>query len=206
MGGTGWQEYNLTFRRQAAVDSSLPRNTLLPGLQVATLVGSHGSSWGTICSLCREPNHNANQCTLTVLQQWVRSPFETPRNFDSRYRRSETVLQICASGNRGTCALPHSCTYRHICTVRQRRHTCKGIECLDGHEGSEFTNGSSRWKGFQVRLWFLGIEYSTSHCLMVMCLVCVVIIMDWVEGPLVSVYGLICCHCFIHSIFCSVSG
>lgn len=49
MGGTGWQEYNLTFRRQAAVDSSLPRITLLPGLQVATLVGPRGSSWGTIC-------------------------------------------------------------------------------------------------------------------------------------------------------------
>ena len=61
----------------------------------------------------------------------------------------------------------------------------KGIECLDGHEGSEFTNGSSRWKGVQVRLWFLGTEYSISHCLMVMCLVCVVIFMDWVEGPLV---------------------
>ena len=105
-----------------------------------------------------------------------------------------------------TCALPHSCTYRHICTVRQRRRTCKGIECLDGHEGSEFTNGRSRWKGVQVRLWFLGIEYSISQCLMVMCLVCVVIIMDWVESPLVSVYGLICCHYFIHIIFCSVSG
>ena len=121
----------------------MPWNTLLPGLQVATLEWSHGSSWGTICSLCREPNHNANQCTLTVMQQRVRSPFEIPRNFDSRYWRSETVLRICASWNRGTCALPHSFTYRHICTVRQRRHTCKGIECLDGQEGSEFTNGSS---------------------------------------------------------------
>ena len=81
--------------------------------------------------LMPEPNHNANQCTLTVMQQRVRSPFETPRNFDSHYRRSETVLRICASWNRGTCALPHSCTYMHICTVCQRRHTCKGIECLE---------------------------------------------------------------------------
>ena len=48
-GGTGWQEYDCTFRRQAAINSSLPWNTLLPGLQAATLVGTRGAGWGTFC-------------------------------------------------------------------------------------------------------------------------------------------------------------
>ena len=35
-GGNGWQEYNHTFCRQAAIDNSLPWNTLLLGLQAST--------------------------------------------------------------------------------------------------------------------------------------------------------------------------
>ena len=139
-GGTGWQEYDRTFRRQAAIDSSLPQNTLIPGLQAATLVGSHGASWGTFCTLCREPDHNANQCTLTVMQQRVWSPAETPRSFDRRRQRPETILGICSSWNQGTCAFPLSCTYRHVyagCQGRPRR-----IECPDGQDQSE----SHQWQ------------------------------------------------------------
>ena len=126
-GGTGQQEYDRTFQRQAAIDSSLPWNTLLPGLQAATLVGNLGASWGTFCSLCREPDHNCNQCALTVMQQQVQSPAETPRSFDCRLRRPETILRICASWNRGTCGFPPACTYRRICAVCRRGH--KRIEC-----------------------------------------------------------------------------
>ena len=134
-GGTGWQEYDRTFRRQAAIDSSLPWNTLVPGLQAATLVGPRGASWGTFCTLCREPDHNANQCALSVMQQRVRSPAETPKSFDRRYRRPETVLGICSSWNRGTCAFPLSCTYRHVCGACQGRH--KRFECPDAQDRPE---------------------------------------------------------------------
>ncbi len=51
-------------------------------------------------------------------------------------RRPETTFTICASWNRGTCAFPGSCTYRHICGYCQLGH--KGIECPTAPEGSEY--------------------------------------------------------------------
>ena len=42
-GGNGWQEYDRSFRRQAAIDATLAWNTLSPGLQASTLVGVGGA-------------------------------------------------------------------------------------------------------------------------------------------------------------------
>ena len=69
-GGNGWQEYDRSFCRQAAIDSSIPWNTLVPGPQAATLVGS-GTGAGVFCTLCREPDHSAPQCALSPVQQPV---------------------------------------------------------------------------------------------------------------------------------------
>ena len=137
--GNGWQEYDRTFRRQAAIDSSLPWNTLLPGLQATTLIGAHTTP-GLFCSLCREPDHIATQCALTVMQQPVRPLPDSLRSVDRRpqrpQRRPETILGICASWNRGNCAFPGSCTYKHVCAVCQLDH--QGIECPDAPEGSPY--------------------------------------------------------------------
>ena len=57
-GGNGWQEYDRTFRRQAAIDPHLPWHTLHPGLQAATVLSNRGTSGGTICIICREPDHS----------------------------------------------------------------------------------------------------------------------------------------------------
>ena len=143
-GGNGWQEYDRTFRRQAAIDSSLPWNTLVPGLQASTLVG-YSSGRGTFCSFCREPDHNSNQCALTVMQQPLLSgpPIDTRRVLDVSARRPqrlprrpETILGICASWNHGRCAFPGSCTFKHICAVCQLGH--RGMECPTAPEGSEY--------------------------------------------------------------------
>ena len=63
-GGTGWQEYGRTFCRQAAIDTSLPWNILVLGLQAAMLLGNCSSppglfvacarSWITALSVCPE--------------------------------------------------------------------------------------------------------------------------------------------------------
>ena len=91
---------------------------------------------GTFCSLYWELDYNTNQCALAVTQQHVRPHVEMPRNFDHHSWRPETILGICASWNRGTCAFPRSCTFRHVCAVCQRGHI--GIECPDAQEGSEY--------------------------------------------------------------------
>ena len=150
-GGNGWQEYDRSFRRQTAIDPSIPWNTLLPGLQASTLVGS-GTGAGVFCTLCREPDHSAPQCALAPVQQPIlptpnsvlhhnRPPLPahyTPavRRTFRPPRRPETTLTICGSWNRGTCSFPGSCTYRHVCGYCQLDH--KGIECPTAPEGSEY--------------------------------------------------------------------
>ncbi len=136
-GGNGWQEYDRSFRRQAAIDPSIPWNTLLPGLQASTPMGS-GTGTGTFCTLCREPDHSALQCALAPIQQPT-LPTHNPVLPQSRPlvpnsytpavwrtfrppRRPETTFTICASWNRGTCAFPGLCTYRHICGYCQLGH------------------------------------------------------------------------------------
>ena len=142
--GNGWQEYDRSFRRQAAIDNTLPWNTLIPGLQAATLLGTNNGQ-GLFCTICREPDHNTAQCSLTSMQQPVHrvyspSPVHNPapisRNTFWPSRRPKTLLGIFASWNRGTCAYPGSCTYKHICGACQLDH--KGIVCPVAPEGSPY--------------------------------------------------------------------
>ena len=143
--GNGWQEYDRSFHRQAANDSSLPWNSLSPGLQASTLIGNR-SGMGTFYTICREPDHVVGQCALAILQQPIRPPVSitnTPRTTASNTRHSlrpprhpETILGICASWNCGNCAYPSSCTLKHVCAVCQLHH--RGIKCADAPEGSEY--------------------------------------------------------------------
>ena len=69
-GGLGWLDYDRIFRQQVALDSSLPWNTLHPGLQAATLVTQFPTP-PVFCTLWREADHSASGCALTYLQQPV---------------------------------------------------------------------------------------------------------------------------------------
>ena len=106
-GGNGWQEYDRTFRRQAAIDPHLPWHTLHPGLQAATVLSNRGTSSGTTCSICREPDHSVGQCALFGVQQ----PLLPPASSSSQFQRSRRVDQVCTSWNRGNCAFLGSCMY-----------------------------------------------------------------------------------------------
>ncbi len=134
-GGNTWQDYDRAFRRQAAIDTALPWNTLLPGLQAATLSGPSLNRGGTLCTICREPDHNASQCALAIMQQPLLSVQGNPsRNPARPSRRFESGQNICASWNRGPCAFPGVCTYKHECAVCHLDH--KGITCPTAPEGS----------------------------------------------------------------------
>ena len=68
-GGSGWMEYDRVFRKQAAIDSSLPWNSLQPGLHASSILSQRSSSEGMFCALCKGPDHLAAQCALAYLQQ-----------------------------------------------------------------------------------------------------------------------------------------
>ena len=113
-GGSGWQEYDRSFRRQAAINMSIQWNTLQPGLQPATLVGSGGTP-GVHCHICREPDHSATQmrprsssttCAPGPIAYRTSGPATAPRRISRPPRRPESLLGICASWNRGVCAFP----------------------------------------------------------------------------------------------------
>ena len=134
-GGGGWQEYDRSFRNQAAIDPTLRWNTLLPDLQASTILG-HGMGRGTYCSLCRGVDHQAAQCALTYLQQPLVSSQQSPTAAaisrpptDSRSRASRPAYRICTSWNLGSCIYPGTCTFRHICLVCRQSHRAK--DCPD---------------------------------------------------------------------------
>ena len=64
--GNGWLDYDAAFWKQAEIDSSLPWNTLHPGLQVKMILGQGGSPV-TRCLSCRGHDHNQKHCALSFL-------------------------------------------------------------------------------------------------------------------------------------------
>lgn len=127
-GGAGWLDYDRAFRQQAAVDSSLRWNTLLPGLQASTMLG-YGTGQGALfCTLCREVDHTRAQCALLCLHP------RTPTNLAATTRRKSD--NICTSWNRGSCIFPGNCQYRHVCATCQLPHRAK--DCLKTPEGSTY--------------------------------------------------------------------
>ena len=117
--------------------------------QASTLVGSE-SGTGIYFTICREPDHSAPQCALAPIQQplllasnldFPSSRPPLPANSDSppsviRPPRPKTLLNICASWNRGSCAFPGTCTYRHVCGNCQFGY--RGIGCPTAPEGSDY--------------------------------------------------------------------
>ena len=63
-GGQGWRDYDRAFRQQRAADHTLPWNTLLPGLQAATILGQRRGQGSAFCTLCRGVDHIRSQCAL----------------------------------------------------------------------------------------------------------------------------------------------
>ena len=123
-GGQGWLAYDRVFRQQAALDPSFQWNVLHPAIQASTLfapdsqsLSAHG---GTFCSICRGVDHRADYCALAYLKQPTSSLSTPPRPI--RRRAAVASHSLCISWNRGKCAYPSSCTYRHVCTVCFQQH------------------------------------------------------------------------------------
>ena len=145
-GGSGWMEYDRSFRRQAAINPSMPWNTISPGLQAATLMGNGGNP-SVFCTLCREPDHYARQCALATLQQQVSGlprsyPPLLPHQATRQPHRPGAPRPICASWNDGACTFPGVCTFRHTCRSCGRDHMA--INCPGGHTSSRSAHAWTR--------------------------------------------------------------
>ena len=140
--GVGWLVYARVFKQQAACDPTIVWNELNASLLAATVLSTR-SRHGAFCTLCHEADHTAQDCALVFLYppgqpSGVRlgqgSGTEPPTmphrvgqaNSQRRAPRPGTLERICASWNRGQCAYPASCAFRHICTTcRRRGHRAK---------------------------------------------------------------------------------
>ena len=122
-GGQGWMDYDRLFRQQAALDTSIRWNTLIPGLQASTILGRRDSQTPSFCTLCRGVDHTRAQCALAYLfPQTTRGAYQSrPAN----RRSGASSDSICTSWNRGACAFPSSCVYKHICATCQQPHRAK---------------------------------------------------------------------------------
>ena len=123
----GWLDYDRSFRQQAAVDPSLPWNTLVPGLQASMILGNPTrqgfANQRQQCTLCRGFDHARSDCALSYLHPYTRTPQRNP------YR-------ICTSWNRGNCVYPGSCSFRHVCATCQLLH--KARDCPKTPETSMY--------------------------------------------------------------------
>lgn len=119
-GGTGWMAYDRVFRQQAAIDGSLAWNTLHGGIQAATIMGTT-SGPTNFCSLCREVDHSTASCALAYLQPPT-TPSTTSQPARSQPSRPRRPASICMSWNRGSCAFPGACNFRHVCSICYQHH------------------------------------------------------------------------------------
>ena len=145
-GGNGWAEYDRVFRQQTAIDPSLPWNNLDPSLVASTFLGSQTERMA-FCQFCREVDHNWEECALRSIRDPLSmsntTPIPGPSDPQSEGRqrrrqairpRPETLDRICVSWNKGRCAYPGSCTFRHRCaTCRQPGHMAR--DCADTRVG-----------------------------------------------------------------------
>ena len=145
------------FCQLAALNPATQWNTLDPSLVASTFLGSRAEGTMTqFCQLCREVDHNWEDCALRGVRETPRRPPTQPpppqelqvgrRSQLSSRIRPETLDRICVSWNKGRCVYPGTCTFRHRCaTCRQPGHVAR--DCADTPEDSEYRQPRQQTRG-----------------------------------------------------------
>ena len=128
-GGTGWLDYDQTFRAQAAATPSTPWNAINPSLMASAVLSSTSS--GTFCHLCQEVDHSAPECALVALDPTAApTPGGSQRRFTPQpARRSnrphpyDSSVEVCRRFNRGQCP---NAALRHVCSTPDCKRSSHG--------------------------------------------------------------------------------
>ena len=133
----------IELRAQAAIDSTLCWNGLLPDLQATTMLGQWAGG-GSFCSLCRGVDHSTFQCALGPLQQPVVShqagmSGNMSTSSGSGRRDHPWFWPVCLSWNGGHCTYPGRCTFRHVSITCGQRHQAR--DCRDTPQDSPYKRG-----------------------------------------------------------------
>ena len=139
-GGTGWLDYDHTFRAQAAATPTTPWNAINPSLMASAVLNSTSS--GTFCHLCQEVDHMASECALEALDpgaslssvaghQHRIAPQQQPAKRSNRGPSPhDPSVEVCRRFNRAQCPDPALCRYRHICSTPECKRSSHGaVSC-----------------------------------------------------------------------------
>ena len=103
-----------------ATDASLRWNTILTGLQVATIIGQGPAQGTSFCALRQEVYHTR---TLAYLHPPVTKSVTAPQTSIMATRRRQS--NPCLSWSKGGCIFPGTCFYRHVCAICQLAHRAR---------------------------------------------------------------------------------
>ncbi len=122
-GGQDWLTYDTIFRRNHQ-GASERWNILDSSLHTAYIAGQSLPP-RVPCKHCNETDHFPEDCALAPLIPSVRPsqrerqpPFARPPKCPASAGTAQGVQKrLCISWNRGQCAFPGACSYKHCCTL-----------------------------------------------------------------------------------------
>ena len=134
-GGNGWITYDTVYRRNRTGPGAR-WDQLDPSLHIAYVI-ARADTPVTPCTLCNETDHTTEDCALASSQPPTRG---TPRRslplsrpFSPRFTKrlapysppTPRRVAICTSWNRGRCAFPGTCNFKHTCTICSDNHQAR---------------------------------------------------------------------------------
>ena len=129
-GGSGWLDYDKTFRLQAASNPSLRWNVINPSLMASAVLSAFSS--GTFCPHCQEVDHKPGDCALASLDFQARQKLSAPTPLRQRSQRPnpyDASVEVCRRFNRGVCNDNVNCKFRHICNIPECKRVGHGAYC-----------------------------------------------------------------------------
>ena len=158
-GGSGWLDYDHTFRAQAASSPGTAWNAINPSLMASAVLSS--TSMGTFCHLCQEVDHQATDCALAALDpspnlcnqnSHCRSLPQPSAKRVNRPSPYDLSVEVCRRFNWGQCPDPNVCRFRHVCSYADCKRTTHGaIVCPLRPETAKAGPSPPQWKTTRPR-------------------------------------------------------
>ena len=137
MEGRDRYDYDRLFRQQAALEPSIPWNTIHTPLLASTVLGQRPSSAGLCCNICQGFDHNQAHSALAFLATARAAGHSRP----SYYKVVIGCLLVLEF--RSVCLPPFMCPRRHVCATCSNVHH-QARDCADTPADFRFKRGPAR--------------------------------------------------------------